>query len=274
MPRRRGRGEGSIRERADGRWEVRIDIGRGPDRKRRRKSAFAATQGQAVKLLKQLAGRQVNGELSSTSTPTMARFLENWYELHLEEWRPSTRRCYRRAIDGFLVPAFGTMRLEQISPTAITSWLLEHKKAHGARRRITLAHATLRSALSYAEGQEMISRNPAAVVKVPKPTKRKIQPLSFDQARTFLTAASKHRLGALFSVAISCGLRLGEATGLRWEDVDLTTGELHVRQQLQKDGKRLVLQQPKTQKSRRTLALPQMCLDVLKTHRSNSLKTA
>ena len=57
MPNRRGRGEGSVRARADGRWEVRIDLGRGPEGQRRRKSAFATTQAGAVRLLRKLGGR-------------------------------------------------------------------------------------------------------------------------------------------------------------------------------------------------------------------------
>jgi integrase len=72
----------------------------------------------------------------------------------------------------------------------------------------------------------------------------------------------------LFSVALAAGLRLGEATGLRWDDVDLETGEIRIRQQLQAVGKRLVLQPLKTDKSRRTLVLPEVCLKALFTHRT------
>src|SRR5918996_802900 len=67
MAKRRGHGEGSVRQRKDGRWEVRVDLGRGPDGKRRRKSAFAATQAEAVRLLKRLGGRAVDGHLLTTS---------------------------------------------------------------------------------------------------------------------------------------------------------------------------------------------------------------
>jgi integrase len=102
----------------------------------------------------------------------------------------------------------------------------------------------------------------------PKPSKRVIAPLDVAQARQFLEVAGEHRLGGLFSVALACGLRLGEATGLRWEDVNLETGELHVRQQLQRVGKQLVPAALKTVKSRRTLALPQVCVDALRAHRA------
>src|SRR5690349_12711689 len=140
MRRRRGRGEGSIRERKDGRWEVRVDIGRGANGKRRRKSAFAVTQAEAVKLLKRLAGRAVDGQLLTTSTPTVADYLEEWNSTNSDSWRASTRRAYRRAIDGFLTPAFGTLRVEQLSPAIVQRWLTQQKEAHGARRRIALAH--------------------------------------------------------------------------------------------------------------------------------------
>ena len=104
---RRGHGEGSITERPDGRWHVRINLGRGIDGKRRTKHAYAATQTDATDLLRRLGGRAVEGQLLSSSTPTIATYLEEWYETHRDEWRPSTQRGYRGAIDLHLVPAFG-----------------------------------------------------------------------------------------------------------------------------------------------------------------------
>jgi integrase len=65
------------------------------------------------------------------------------------------------------------------------------------------------------------------------------------------------------------GLRQGEALGLRWEDVDLEGGLLHVRFQLQRiDGKGLQLVAPKTKLSRRTLALPPTIAANLRSHKA------
>jgi integrase len=272
MAKRRGKGEGSIRERADGRWEVRIDLGRGLDGKRRSKSAFTATQAEAIQALRKLGGRAVEGQLLTTSTPTVARFLEDWFALHSDSWRPNTRRNYRIAIDRYLVKAFGPLRLEQLSPLLVQRWLTQHKTEHGARRRITYAHAVLRSALSEARRLQLVTINAAELVTVPKPTPRTIAPLSVEDATRFLKVAKQHRLGALFSVALACGLRLGEATGLRWDDVDLETGEVRIRQQLQRVGKTLVLQDLKTEKSRRTLVLPDVCITALREHRKHQLR--
>jgi integrase len=269
---RRGHGEGSITQRADGRWQVQVDLGRGSDGKRRRKYAYAETQADAVEQLRRLGGRQVDGQLLTTTTPTVSTFLEDWFATNSDEWRPSTRRGYRGSIDRFLKPAFGPLRLEQLSPAIVQRWLVQHKTEHGARRRIALAHACLRSALSEAQRLQLVMINAATLVKVPKPTAKPIAPLDVEQGRTFLEAAGRHRLEALFSVALACGLRLGESLGLKWEDVDLESGELRVRQQLQRDGKRLVLAELKTAKSRRTLALPKVCVDALKRHRTRQLE--
>jgi integrase len=271
MARRRGKGEGSISERPDGRWMVRVDLGRGIDGRRQRRCAYASTQAEAVEQLRRLGGRAVDGQLLATSTPSVARFLNDWFALNTDSWRPSTRRSYRSAIDQYLVKAFGPIHVEQLSPLMIQRWLTQHRTEHGARRRITLAHAVLRSALSEAQRLQLVTINAATLVRVPKPQPRPISPLSIEQAGVFLKVVDNHRLGALFSVALACGLRLGEATGLRWEDVDLNTGEIRIRQQLQPVDKRLVLQELKTEKSRRTLVLPAVCLDSLKAHRKKQL---
>jgi integrase len=268
MARRRGRGEGSIRHRADGRWEARVDLGRGLDGERRQKSVFAETEAGAIRELKTLHGRSVAGHVLQTSTPTVAQYLEDWYATNMDTWRPSTRRGYRGAIDGHLVPAFGPLRLEHLTPPRIQRWLTEHKQAHGARRRIVLAHAVLRSALADARRLQLVGVNAAELVKVPTPKARPIAPLTVAQASAFLTAAEQHRLSALFSVALACGLRLGEATGLRWEDVDLDAGEIRIRQQLQVVNRRLIAQELKTAKSHRTLVLPNVCITALRAHRT------
>ena len=128
--------------------------------------------------------------------------------------------------------------------------------------------------MSTAQELQLVTINAATFVTVPKPTARAITPLDVTQAAALLTVARTHRLEAVFSVALACGLRLGEATGLRWVDVDLDAGEIQVRVQLQRvrkpGAKRFVLelQDVKTATSRRTLALPTVCIEALRVHRT------
>jgi integrase len=88
--------------------------------------------------------------------------------------------------------------------------------------------------------------------------------LDETQARKFLKAAKKERLGPVFSVALAVGLRLGEALGLRWSDVDVAKRTLTVEQALQRVDGKLAFVEPKSDKSRRTVVLPQAAVDTLK----------
>ena len=105
----------------------------------------------------------------------------------------------------------------------------------------------------------LVIRNVAALVEPPREA-QKHEPAVFtlEQARAFLDVVRGHRLEALFSVALSLGLRKGEVLGVRWQDVDFYAGTL--------SGK-LPLVEPKTEKSRRTIRLPQVAVASLHTHR-------
>jgi integrase len=81
-----------------------------------------------------------------------------------------------------------------------------------------------------------------------------------------LASISGDRLEALYSVALTMGLRQGEALGLRWQDIDLEMGYLRVCKQLQRVNGKLQLVDPKTKRSRRSLAMPATIADGLKKH--------
>ena len=254
---RRGHGEGSIRERMDGRWEIRIDLGRGLNGRRQQKSVFAATEADAIHELKRLHGRTVGGHVLVTSTPTVGRFLDEWFADHEDAWRPSTRRSYRGAIDGYLVPAFGSLRLEHLTPRHVQRWLTEHKTQHGARRRITLAHAMLRSALSEARrlqtrsGQRGGTRAACRNRRHGRSAARRRPGARLSRRRR----RASPRRALLGRARLRPPTRRSDRPAMgRRRSRDRARSQ--IRQQLQRVGKRLVLKPLKTAKSRRTLVLP------------------
>jgi integrase len=96
--------------------------------------------------------------------------------------------------------------------------------------------------------------------------------LTVDEARKLLRAARSDRLYALYAVALSIGLRRGEALGLRWVDVDLERGTLAVRQTLQRHSGRLHVAPPKTPRSRRVIPLLPSMLATLREHQDRQIK--
>jgi integrase len=113
-----------------------------------------------------------------------------------------------------------------------------------------------------------VARNVATLVSPPRIPRHEIAPLSAEQARTVLAAAKGDRHEALYVLALSTGMRLGELLGLRWQDVDIEGGMLQVRQALTRTKARLQLGEPKSARSRRRIALTPRTVEALRQHRS------
>ena len=98
-------------------------------------------------------------------------------------------------------------------------------------------------------------------------------PLSATEARQVIAAAQTHGNSARWTVALAVGLRQSEALGLRWADVDLEKGALSVRRGLHRvGGQGLVYEEPKADRSRRTVALPAQLVEALRAHRAAQLE--
>lgn len=162
----------------------------------------------------------------------------------------------------------------KLQPQDVRDFMRERAEAGLSARTVRHLRATLRCALNVAMQDGLIHRNVAALAKPPRLEKKPLRVFTREEAQRFLDAVAGHRLEALFTVALSLGLREGEALGLRWADVDLEARTLTVNYALQrvKEGSKktsvLTLVEPKTDKSRRVIALPQVAISALAAHRS------
>jgi len=118
---------------------------------------------------------------------------------------------------------------------------------------------------------QQLEYNAAALADPPRVPDRQPKWLDLSQAKSFLEAVADDRLESLYRVAVSLGLRQGEALGLRWNDVDLDGGQLRVSWALQRVNGHLELVEPKTKKSRRTVMLPATVANALRAHRSRQV---
>jgi len=268
---RRGRGEGSIWQRQDGRWEARVDLGYLEGR-RRRKALYGATQREVREKLTQTLRDKELGVLRTGPTQTIEQFLETWLISCVGSIRPKTARTYEQLVRVHLVPGLGRYRLDRLSPEHVSAFL--NSKLRQGLSPQTVAHlrSVLRTALNRAARWGLVGRNVAALTDPPHVRRHEYRVLDQAGARRFLDAVSNHRLQALFTVAVALGLRQGEALGLRWEDVDLDRRELRVTVALQRIDGELVLVEPKTMRSRRTIRLPAAVAAALREHRSRQVQ--
>lgn len=264
---KRGPGEGSIFRRKDGRWVAELFLGYGPNGKKKVARAYAKSHAEAKTKLLDLMRKRTDSLLASEADQqTVREFLERWLEdVAAMTLRPSSLRTYRNVVR-HIVSVIGDVELRELTPQHLQR-LYRIKRDEGLARTATMIHAVLHKALSHAVRWGILSKNVADMVDRPKPPQKEQRALDVSEVQRFFEAARKDRLYALYVLAATCGLRIGEALGLKWEDVNFDQRTLTVQRQLQWLKGQPQLVAPKSEKSKRTIVLPQVALGALREHR-------
>lgn len=265
MSKRRGRHEGTIFQRQDGRWSGALDLGWEQGR-RHRKSFYGATRAEVrEKLTRALSEVQRGGAVDLDGRVTVGQYLDHW--LSTVSVRRKTARSYQQFVALHLKPGLGRIRLAKLTPAAVRTFLAEKERAGLSVRTVTLMRDVLRIALNQAVSDGAVARNVAALVKCPKPTRRQGPILSPEQAPVFLSRIRGTRLAPVVTIGLALGLRLGEVLGLQWSAVDLEHGAIRVERALETIGKDRTLVDLKSKESCRTVRLPEFVRVALVSHR-------
>jgi integrase len=132
-----------------------------------------------------------------------------------------------------------------------------------------MLHKALEDALRW----NLVARNVCDAVSPPRRDRYEIHPLTTEQAQQLLSAAHGHPLEALFVLALASGMRRGELLAIKWQDIDFSAGRLQVRRIFTRaPGNRYIEAEPKTEKSRRSIALPTLVVDLLLQHQEKQVQ--
>jgi len=294
---RRHNGEGSIYPAGNGyRGYVWCT---GPDGAPYRKYVSGKSFDEAQQAWFKLRDQSRRGPVAS-AVPKLADFLGYWLtEIVQPNLAPKTHEKYELFSRLHIIPHLGGMRLDRIQVKDIRQWLnkldricqccaqgKDAARPEPKRRCCAIgsccgdflspgsrkdARNVLRAALTCALEEQIITQNPAAVVRLPSRSNpgRKIRPWTADEARQFLESARSESDGlyAAYVLLLVLGLRKGELLGLTWEVVSLDAAELYVGEQLQRVGRQLLRRPTKTEGSEAPLPLPDLCVTALKLRR-------
>lgn len=267
MRKRRGRGEGSIFQRKDGLWVGSMTVGYEENGRRRRRSVYGPTKATVLDRLTRLRALTLTGNLGSPERLTVAAYLGRWLE---DAARPAIRESTYRGYDDVfrvhVIPRIGGVALARLQPAHLQAMLSDMEKTGASARMRQLTFDVVRHALKQAVAWRMIPRNPAETVVRPRVSRKEMQVLDVDQVHRLLAAAQGDRLQALYTLLVGAGLRLGEALGLTWPDLDPKRAALHIRRQLCEVRGRLWLAEPKTSAARRTVTLPGFVVAAIRAH--------
>ena len=279
MGKKRGNGEGSITQRADGLWEARLTL---PDG--RRKSIYnKSRQTVAQRLAEALRDRNKGIPIIADERLTVARYLADWLQrMQPPRIRPSTHRRYGQQL-AHVIRAYGDLRLTRLTAAHLADLYGRLQRPAGEEQRtrrplsassVHHIHVVLREALDDAVKLGLIATNVTDRVDAPKLRRPSIQPYTADEGQSLLEAAHGDRLEALYVIALTTGMRLGELLALTWRQIDLEAHTLHVVASLQRVGngsEAWRIGEPKTSHSRRQIALTPMAVEALRAHRVRQL---
>lgn len=220
--------------------------------------------------------------LASTSTSqrpsaeTVAQFLTRWLDDEAStRLRPRTMASYRTVMEQHITPHIGSIRVVALEAPDVQRMVLSVLRSGRSPQTAKHALKVLRGGLGLAVRWGLLERNVASLVKAPTVSRPPLRPLTLDEARQFLAFVREDPRFALYVLAITTGMRRGELLGLRWPDVNLTRGTLTVRATLRQTGPRdFDWDEPKTERSKRTLPLSRLAIDALTAHKSHAFSAS
>ncbi len=276
MPKRRRQGEGSIYQRADGRWLYAVVEYVGG--KRRTRTLSASTHRELLRKMR--ADEQKRAELA-VAKDLLDAWIERWLDACAARGlKPTTIAGYRSKLTTHVLPTLGKTRVADLTADHVRGVWSRMRDAKLSEATIRHTYTLLHGVLAAAVEEGLTDRNPTDI-KTARPKVARPRPheaLTWDEARTVITAQDDPRDLARVYCALVLGLRQGEALGLRWDDINLDTGEVRIQRTIarvkrdpDKRGSDLVELTPKSEASVRTLTAPTVVLDALRAwHRQGS----
>ena len=276
MSKRRKQGEGTLRKRADGRWEARVVIGYDEKGNPITKNVTAMEKGECLEKLERLkekCGVQLTGKVKAEMA--FGDWLDFWYQQYAKQTlRPTTQSGYENMIYNHIITDIGKIPLNKLTQNDLQQFYTRLK--NGGRkvrtelygkglsdRMVRGCHAMCRKALEKAVADGIIRINPAIGCKLPPKKAKEMQVLTREEMQRFMAQAKADGYFELFLLELCTGMRRGEIVALQWDDLNMQTGELHICRQATTVHGNIHICAPKTKSSIRTVILPPDIVKIL-----------
>ena len=276
MSKKRKKGSGTLRKRADGRWEARVVIGYDEKGLPITKCVTALEKTKCLEKFEKLK-EEINLIQRDTVKSDMpfGEWLDFWYRHYCQMTiRQSTQASYENRIYKHIIPQIGSVKLNKLTQNDLQQFYASAKKGGRLQyaeclgeglsdRMIRSIHAVCRQALEKAVSESLITVNPAIGCKLPPKKSREMQVLTPEEMQRFLIQAKYEGYFEMLLLELTTGMRRGELLALQWDDLNFQTGELHICRQVYHVKGSMQITEPKTKGSIRTIILPKVILNVL-----------
>ena len=256
---------GHIRKRSKNSWTIVLSLGRDPQtgKKKYQWQSVKGTKKDAEHKLAELVQKAETGDLIKPAKITVAEFLRQWLRDYVSiNVRPVTAKGYSQKIEAYIIPVLGRIQLSSLQPSHLQAFYrkaLDTDRGNGkgglSSRSVLHIHRILSEAITHAVKWGLVSRNVAQAVDPPRPAHKEMQTLDAEGIDRLLKECEATPYHPIIHLMIYTGLRRSEALGLRWRDVDLDMATISVVQVLHRLKRQTLLNEPKSQKGRRQIAL-------------------
>ena len=231
------------KEKENGKWQVRVELGKDPiTGKRRRRYATVDTEEEAkIKEVEMLEDMRM-GIRADSGEVTVAQHLKKYLRKQKNSLKPRTFHSYKMIIEKHLIPALGQLKLRELTPEHIDTYQ-EYKLEKGnlkdnsglSNRTVQYHHRVLSRALKFAVRWRYIKRNPCEYVDAPsvKSTKSNVRPLKPHEISPLFEEMKGNIIYNISTVALFTGMRLGEIIGLKHKYIDMQDRTIGVEKSLQ-----------------------------------------
>ena len=214
---RRANGEGSIYFDSNrGRWVGAIDAGVNPKTGKRRRAKVVGSEGESKSsVAARLRAKISDLETSSPTSPdTVRELVEAWFTRAAPKRKSQTTLAMTDSlIRNHIDPVLGHLRVSAVTVEDVEAFLDARTQTH-SKSTLDKLRTILAQAFDFGIRRRHLNWNPARVAELPPEAEATREGRALSEARVLLNVASKHRLGAWVTVAITLGLRPGEVSGL------------------------------------------------------------
>lgn len=222
MTRRRGKNEGCISKRKDGRWVISLTVGIKEDGKPKKIYRYTKTQSDAVQLLNKLRTELLSGVDVTKGNMKVSEWCQTWLDKYKRKLASSTRTSYQTNLRVHVNEYIGGIAVNKLA-TAQIQYMLDciYNDGENSLSLVIKVYNILNGAMSKAIELGMIAKNPCDAIEFPRDNKKKIRVFNIEEQRAFVKELENWDSKVLFMTYLYSGTRLGELPALRWTDIDL-----------------------------------------------------
>lgn len=275
---KRGHGEGCITKRKDGTWAAAITVGKNPDGSQKRRFFYGKTRQEVAEKLNAALSDLSTGSYVDPNRLAVKEWLHTWlFDYKYNSLKPKTLESYNFIIETYLKPNIGNYNLQELKPENIQLLINKLVKSSLSPRTVKYCHTILRASLEHAVKLNLIMKNSADHIVLPRQTKKQAKVLTIEQQNALLSSMKGHKYETAFLLLITTGMRIGELLALRWKNVDLEGLSISITENMQRvkvfdedseSKTKLVFGTPKTEKGKRTIPIFEEVAEMIKIHHS------